>query len=244
MYKLQKATVFFKLCIELFTRYDKYTYLISAQNYIVLIIYLFLSGEIMPAKTVEDCSCTIMGIFGCLRVILPHICELAESQDVETQQTDSLLHIYELCLHYTKWHSKHNIVNAALETLAQLLKMPPKPLVSIFLSSQGVTQSKINQIATLSLGQMSISSTSTAHGGNSDSILNLHELDVPEITPNMDNWVVEAETAPPVVHNSHLLSECVNDVVEMKGKIFENYCGLKIGVIDSKNKRVNTTEMT
>lgn len=201
-----------------------------------------LSDVIMPARNIEDHSSTIIGIFGCLRIILPHICKSLEPHVVETQQMDNLLHIYELCLHYTKWHSEHNIVNAALETLVQLLKMPPKPLVSVLLSSQGITQSRMNHTSTSLLGQMSISSTSTVHGGNSDSILNLHELDVPEITPNIDNWVTETETVSPPAC-SQPQNEGANDIIEMKGKIMENYCGLKIGVIDSKDKRVNVTRI-
>lgn len=200
---------------------------------------LILSDIITPASNVEDHSSTIIGIFGCLRVILPYVCKPSELQDVETQQIDSLLHIYELCLHYTRWHSDHNVINAALETLAQLLKTPPKPLVSVLLSSEGITQSRIilNQNASApSLGQISISSASTAHGGNSDSILNLHETDVPSITStSVDKWIVDTETALPVAHNPPT-NECASDMIETRGKTLENYCGLKIGVIDSKNK--------
>ncbi|XP_014488672.1 PREDICTED: huntingtin isoform X2 [Dinoponera quadriceps] len=195
----------------------------------------YLLDVIVPARDIEDYSSTIIGIFGCLKVILSHICKSSESQDIETQQTDSLLHIYELCLHYAKWHSDHNIINAALETLVQLLKMPPKPLVSVLLSSQGITERKItlNQMTSL-LNEMSISSTSTVHGGNFDLVSNLHELDVPKITPNIDNWIAEAETASSVVHNSALPNEYVNDIIEVKGKIMENYCGLKIGIINNE----------
>jgi len=50
--------------------------------------------------------------------------------------------VYELCLHYTN-HSDHNVVNAALETLHQLLQSPPPDLLPILLSSQGVTRSHI-----------------------------------------------------------------------------------------------------
>ena len=50
--------------------------------------------------------------------------------------------MYELCLHYTN-HSDHNVVNAALETLHQLLQSPPPDLLPILLSSQGVTRSHI-----------------------------------------------------------------------------------------------------
>lgn len=201
---------------------------------------LISSDIIMSPSNVEDHSSTIIGVFGCLRVILPHICKSCEPQAVEIFQLDSLLHIYELCLHYTKWHSEHNVVNAALETLAQLLKTPPKPLVSVLLSSKGITHSMImlNQDASApSIGQISISSASTAHGGNSDSILSLHEADVPLITSTpVHKWIVDTETALSVAHNPQTQNECTIDVTETRGKTSENYCGLKIGIIDSKNK--------
>ncbi|XP_011704787.1 PREDICTED: huntingtin-like, partial [Wasmannia auropunctata] len=189
---------------------------------------------ITSGRNAEDHSSTVIGVFGCLRVILPYICKPTEPQDVETQQTDSLLHIYELCLHYTKWHSDHNVVNAALETLAQLLKAPPKPLVSVLLSSRGITQSRIilNQNACIpSLGHMSISSASTAYGGNSDSILNLHEPDIPEITPNAE-WIADTETLS-ITSNTQTQDECTSDATETKEKILENYCNLKIETTDN-----------
>lgn len=200
-----------------------------------------LSDIITSGRNIDDHSSTVIGVFGCLRVILPYICKPSESQDIETQQIDNLLHIYELCLHYTKWHSDHNVINAALETLAQLLKMPPKSLVSVLLSSEGITQSRIilNQNTSVpSLGHMSISSTSTAHG-NSDSILNLHEPDIPEITPNAE-WIADTETTLSDTCNSEMQNECTNDVTEMKEKMLESYCHLKIGTADSKNDHVNS----
>lgn len=195
----------------------------------------------MSTRNVEDYPSTIIGGFGCLRVILPYICKPLEPQDVDIQQIDNLLHIYELCLHYTKWHSDHNVINAALETLAQLLRMPPKQLVSVLLSSEGITQSRIimNQnTCAPSLGQMSISSGSIAYGGNSDSILNLiHEPDVPEITPNIEKWIADTETSLPAACNPQTQNECAaSDAAETKEKISESYCGLKIGTINSKNK--------
>jgi len=146
-----------------------------------------------------------------------------------------------LCLHYTKWHSDHNIINAALEVLAQLLKMPPKSLISVLLSSEGIIQSRMisNQnTCALSLGQMSISSASIVYGGNSDSITNLHEPDVPEVAPNIDKWIADAEPASPAIYKVQTQNECVNDVIEIEGKILENYCSLKIGSINSKNNHV------
>lgn len=206
-----------------------------------------LLDSLIPARDTEDYVPTIIGMFGCLKMILSHTCKSPESEDVETQQIDNLLHIYELCLHYAKWHSDHNVINAALETLAQLLKTPPKSLVSVLLSSQGITQSRIaanENIIDPSLGQSSISSASTTYGVNSNSTLNLQESDIPEINPNIDMWSIDTETVlsiTPVECNSPSQDECKNDVTEMKGKILENYCGLKIGDIDSKNNHLNVT---
>lgn len=50
--------------------------------------------------------------------------------------------VYELCLHYTG-HQDHNVVNAALETLHQLLRSPPPELLAVLLSPQGITRSRI-----------------------------------------------------------------------------------------------------
>jgi len=122
--------------------------------------------------------------------------------------------------------------------------MPPKSFISILLSSEGIIQSRMisNQnTCTLSLGQMSISSASIVCGGNSDSITNLHEPDVPEVAPNIDKWIADAETASPVTYKVQTQNECANDVIKMEEKILENYCSLKIGSINSKNNHVNIT---
>ncbi|XP_071580754.1 huntingtin-like [Temnothorax nylanderi] len=76
---------------------------------------------ITSGRNADDHSSTVIGVFECLRVILPYICKPSEPQDSETQQIDNLLHIYELCLYYTKWHSDHNVINAALELLVTFL---------------------------------------------------------------------------------------------------------------------------
>lgn len=36
-------------------------------------------------------------------------------------------------------HTDHNVVNAALETLNQLLRTPPSPLLKVLLSRDGIT---------------------------------------------------------------------------------------------------------
>ncbi|XP_071871538.1 huntingtin isoform X2 [Bombus fervidus] len=196
-----------------------------------------LLGTIMPISDDENRIAAIIGIFGCIRIILPHICNPSEDSDDDTVETDSLLQIYELCLHYTKWHSDHNVINAVLETLTQFLKSPPKVLVSLLLSNQGITQSKIavnqNEMI-LSLSQASTSSAVTACGENSDYTLNLLDSDIPEINPKIEKWMLDSETIPPLMENVQIPKESINNIVEMKGKILENYSDLKIGVIDNE----------
>lgn len=181
---------------------------------------------------------TIIGIFGCMRVILPHICNPIEPRD-DTTEVDSLLQIYELCLYYTKWQSDHNVINAALETLTQLLKSPLKALVASLLSNQGITHSRIalNQNETmLSLSQLSTSSTTTACGENLESTLNLLESDMADINPKIEKWILDSTVVTPLAQNLRTRKECSSNVIEMKGKILENYSGLKIGIIDSKRE--------
>ncbi|XP_034181194.2 huntingtin [Osmia lignaria lignaria] len=196
-----------------------------------------LLGVIVPISEDEGRVAAIIGTFGCIRIILPHLCKPSELEDDDSVQTDSLLQVYELCLHYTKWHFDHNVINAVLETLTQLLKSPPKALVSVLLSKQGISHSRIalNQDETvLSLSQMSTSSTTIACGENPEFNLHLLDSDIPEINPKIEKWILDSETVPPLAQNSQTQKECSNNIIEMKGKILENYSGLKIGVIDNE----------
>lgn len=45
---------------------------------------------------------------------------------------------YEVIMYCTK-HSNHNVVTASLETLLQLLRTPPRALLAVLLSSEGIT---------------------------------------------------------------------------------------------------------
>ncbi|XP_012141248.1 huntingtin isoform X2 [Megachile rotundata] len=196
-----------------------------------------LLGVIVPISEDEGRVAAIIGTFGCIRIILPHICKLSEVEDDESVQTDSLLQVYELCLHYTKWHVDHNVINAVLETLTQLLKSPPKALVAQLLSNKGISHSRIvlnEDESVLSLSQMSTSSTTIACGENPEFNLHLLDSDVPEINPKIEKWILDSESVPPMVQNSQSQETCTSNIVEMKGKVLENYSGLKIGVIDNE----------
>lgn len=70
-----------------------------------------------------------------------------------------------MCLHYLL-HDDHNVINASLETLNTLLEDPPKELLHILTSSDGIPQSliyvtDIQKLKYRSLSQISITTTKT-----------------------------------------------------------------------------------
>ncbi|XP_071441491.1 huntingtin [Hetaerina americana] len=104
----------------------------------------------------------ILGVLGCLRYILPHFYGSATSSKTAAPgaategsagllrhaqdgshlpRIEKILQVYELCLLCAQ-HEDHNVVNAALETLQQLLRCPPSGLISLLQdSSSSVTNS-------------------------------------------------------------------------------------------------------
>ncbi|KAK2585924.1 hypothetical protein KPH14_010508 [Odynerus spinipes] len=191
----------------------------------------YLLDTIIPVSNDIDHLNMVIGIFGCLKVILPYISTPTECEASDQQQLDNFLQIYELCLHYTKWHSNHNLINAALETLTQLLQCPSSAFKSVLLSKEGITHSRIEinqEAARVSLGQISTSTATSISGGNSDSTLNLIEPEMPQLNSKIGNWIVDSETVFPVMQKSETQDVCSGDIVEMKGKTMENYSELKI----------------
>nr|CAD7394386.1 unnamed protein product [Timema cristinae] len=158
---------------------------------------------------------TVLGVLGCLRHLLPHFGttkpgeeELKGSFGVRKrhqeapQAVDRLIQVYELCLHYTN-HPDHNVVNAALETLHQLLQAPPGALVPVLLSPQGITRSRVHatdggdQLSRRSLSQMSVAPSLAP--GDIGSLLD-PETD-PDLT-SVERWVNESK--PGVIFSSSL----------------------------------------
>ncbi|XP_046383294.1 huntingtin isoform X2 [Ischnura elegans] len=97
----------------------------------------------------------VLGVLGCLRYILPHFSVSTTSsktgatgaategsaslprhaQDgIYLPRVEKILQVYELCLLCAQ-HEDHNVVNAALETLQQLLRCPPPGLISLLLDT-------------------------------------------------------------------------------------------------------------
>ena len=85
------------------------------------------TGLLLPLNS-RTLVTLISGVLSLCRSILP----LFTTAD---EDTEALLQLYELCIHFLS-HPDHNIVNASLETLQQLLRLAP-PLLTFRLSSPG-----------------------------------------------------------------------------------------------------------
>ncbi|XP_043274964.1 huntingtin [Venturia canescens] len=196
-----------------------------------------LIDTLVPVSQTEDNTSLVIGVLGCLRIILPHIKAPPEGEvESETCQIDCLIQIYDLCLHYAKWHSNHNMVNAALETLAQLLQSPEEELVKILTSERGIPSSKIIAVENstrISLGQMS-SATTTISGDHTESRLTLFEPDTPEIEPKVEKWITDSTNNFSGHHQSQSDSPSMScGVLEMSDNHSENQYSMSNRSIDS-----------
>ena len=91
-------------------------------------------GLILPLNS-QTLVSLISGVLSLCRAILPFFSSVDD-------EAESLLQLYELCIHFLS-HPDHNIVNAALETVQQLLRSAPPLLVFLISSPGSVTQSRL-----------------------------------------------------------------------------------------------------
>uniref|UniRef100_A0A0K8SGM1 Huntingtin n=1 Tax=Lygus hesperus TaxID=30085 RepID=A0A0K8SGM1_LYGHE len=128
---------------------------------------------VLPVKD-DLSSYTILGVLNCLRSLIPHVANdgketfLRGSFGVKrktnkqvTLSIDSIIQIFELCLHWTQ-HSDHNVTTAALETLNELLTTPPKDLITILIDSHGLGRSRILTAPLKKLSSKALSEVSVA----------------------------------------------------------------------------------
>nr|CAD7204343.1 unnamed protein product [Timema douglasi] len=173
---------------------------------------------------------TVLGVLGCLRHLLPHFGttkpgeeELKGSFGVRKrhqeapQAVDRLIQVYELCLHYTN-HPDHNVVNAALETLHQLLQAPPGALVPVLLSPQGITRSRVHatdggdQLSRRSLSEYIRSSQ--LRTSSRDSRVWLGQMSVaPSLAPGDIGSLLDPETDPDLTSVERWVNESKPGVI-------------------------------
>ncbi|XP_063978909.1 huntingtin isoform X2 [Diachasmimorpha longicaudata] len=99
-----------------------------------------LIDTMISVNRTEENLHLVVGILGCIRIMLPHVDQPQESDhETDAHKLDCLLQTYELCLRYVQRHSDHNVINAALETLAQLLRSPNEEFVVQLTSKSGIS---------------------------------------------------------------------------------------------------------
>lgn len=172
-----------------------------------------LVDSVVPIKENQAVS-EILGLLGCLRAVLPHFTNYDEEQTGQGElqgsfgvrrghnrasySIDYMIQVYELSIYFSK-HTDHNVVNASLELLHQLLTSPPTGLVSILLSPHGISRSQIiaspcepSNIQRRSLSQISVAGSIAPCDENS--LLDL-DSDLPTAmsdavsAPLLEKWV-------------------------------------------------------
>uniref|UniRef100_A0A0C9Q4L0 Htt_0 protein n=1 Tax=Fopius arisanus TaxID=64838 RepID=A0A0C9Q4L0_9HYME len=108
-------------------------------------IFLFyalrhLIDTMISVNRVDENLHLVVGILGCIRIMLPHVDQSQETDhETDAHKLDCLIQVYELSLRYIQCHSDHNVVNAALETLVQLLRSPNDEFVGQLTSKSGIS---------------------------------------------------------------------------------------------------------
>ena len=181
---------------------------------------------------------TVFGVFACLRLILPRIDASSNfNQDMNEEYIlDHFICIYELCLFYAKFYTNHNVINAALETLAQLLQNPPKNVVAALLSKEGITQrvNKLKERGRQWPSRISLSTTVMSEENlESSNLFESDIMDIPEIAPKVEEWISDMAN-----HSSIQKAQSKLDISDssqiVETKDLEDYSGLVIGSIEGK----------
>ncbi|XP_070540509.1 huntingtin-like isoform X2 [Ptychodera flava] len=113
-----------------------------------------LLGMVVPVHE-ERKSHVLLGVLLCFRHVIPHLANpnhkdhslkgsfgITRKEQETGVSIEQLIQIYELLLYYSQ-NIDHNVVTASLETLQQLLRTPPPPLLSVLLSPNGIKRKTI-----------------------------------------------------------------------------------------------------
>jgi hypothetical protein len=203
-------------------------------------LFRFAEEDMEVEEVKEEYVNTVFGVFACLRLILPCI-DSNSNLNLgfnEEHILDHYICIYELCLFYAEFYTNHNMINAALETLALLLENPPKNVVIALLSTEGISQriNKLKERGKQWTSRISLSTTVISED-NLESISNLFEsdiMDVPDIAPKVENWMTNITNVMPIVHKAQSNTNISDSSQIIETKDLGNYSSLIIGSIESK----------
>ncbi|KAJ8686955.1 hypothetical protein QAD02_022749, partial [Eretmocerus hayati] len=189
---------------------------------------------------------SIFGAFTCLRIMIPCIDgSVADQQDLKEEQ---LLELYfcilELCLIYAKFYMNHNVINAALETLLQLLQNPPKIVVKALLSNDGIPQriSKLKERDRQWPSRLSLANTVASEDllGSSSNLFDPDPADFPGITPKVEKWITEMEHYVPDAQKTSNKSDELDSIQMLQPKNLEDYSGLLIGSVGNEDIEIES----
>ncbi|KAF5303786.1 hypothetical protein FQR65_LT08121 [Abscondita terminalis] len=215
----------------------------------VFITYILnhLLDVLLPIQESHSTS-LILGVLGCLKVILPHVKNYTSEQEIKdsfgirkevnetTFSVDRLLQVYEVTLHYISYND-HNIANASLETLNSLLQNNTPDLKTVFLSPNGINRSRISFLESnekLKLRSPSQLSVATPLSGDD----NLESDLLDSLRPDIEKWIGESKLSV-----GHITYARTSEYLEKTGQFstgqsnivnkdkLEEYSNIAIGTI-------------
>ncbi|XP_030848870.1 huntingtin [Strongylocentrotus purpuratus] len=135
-------------CIVLICQYGRKPALYFSWLVQALLMFVIPVKESFPVQI-------HLGVLLCLRYTVPHlVMQRAKEQGLKGSfgvtkkeeetgvKDEQLVKIFEYLIHCTR-HADHNVLTATLDALQQLLKDPPKPLLDILMSKEGIAKISI-----------------------------------------------------------------------------------------------------
>lgn len=126
------------------------------------------------------------------------------------------------------------MINAALETLVQLLQNPPKYVVAALSSKEGIIQriNKLKERGRQWPSKISLSMTVLSEDNLESNLFESDILDIPEIRPKVENWItgIPDTLGLSKISNKTDMQDS-SQIIDTKD--LENYSGLFIGSIES-----------
>lgn len=164
-----------------------------------------------------------------MKAILPHINEPLPPDLSSLGRLEGLTLVYELCLTHAKCSADHNVVNAALETLVQLLKSPATDFVEILTCESGLIKRKLpdDQV------KLNFDLTTSTHSENMmESTLHLIESDLTDIAPKIEKWMMDSKLTMTSDAQGSLRSAVSAEVLNSTGNDNDNSNSLAASTLD------------
>lgn len=185
----------------------------------------------------ESAASRVIGVFGCLKLVLPHL----KPSDDDDASLDARVETYELCLRLTTWQSNHNVVNAALESLNQLLESSSDDLVGVLLSPGGLLSSRIVAARAARQREARRSADSPKPSQGEQGVFATLESALTDANPEVDKWIDDSEHVLTMMKNPSTRSESPQ-VCGAKGNTFPSLSDVVAEVEEEEEEEEEVTE--